>query len=331
MNFEGRSDKSMEGKSDHQSNGGFALVTVLLLVSLLAIIGVTLNRSGGMQATIAHNLNHGEEAYYIANAGLQHAFFKLGIDPTLTTTIADVPFGDGTYTVSITSDVTPMGQVLISSTGKMGTAERTIEKRHFPTAVAYPPLIQDTTISKENKTYNFGSSTYIKVGITATDRQKRIILAFDLTSLPAGIVIKAALLELYMYDRERTVIGNNDISSVIYRVDSVWSEGVQDGAACTEGASWQTINCFINWGGGDIDTTVQTNAVLYYDDINKWHRWNITNLAQYWYDNPSSNHGIMIKDEMEIGNQENFIAHYASGEYSDVSLRPKLTVFYRLP
>jgi hypothetical protein len=106
---------------------------------------------------------------------------------------------------------------------------------------------------------------------------------------------------------------------------------VQDGAACTEGASWQAINCSINWGGGDIDTTVQTNAVLYYDDINKWHRWNITNLAQYWYDNPSSNHGIMIKDEMEIGNQENFIAHYASGEYSDVSLRPKLTVFYRLP
>ena len=331
MITEERSDRSIGDNAIHRSNGGFALVTVLLLVSLLAVIGVTLNRSGGMQATIAHNLNHGEEAYYIANAGLQQAVFILGSNPTATTTLTDVPFGDGTYTVSITSDVTPMGQVLISSTGKMGTAERTIEKRLFPTAVAYPPLIQDTSITKENKTYNFGSSTYTKVGITSTDRQKRTILAFDLTSLPVGIVIKAALLELYMYDRERTVIGNNVINSVIYRVDGAWDEGVQNGAACTVGATWQTKNCSINWAGGDIDTTVQTNAILHYEDINKWHRWNIKNVVQYWYNNPSSNYGIVIQEELEIGNQETFIAHYASGEYSDVNLRPRLTVYYRLP
>jgi hypothetical protein len=145
-------------------------------------------------------------------------------------------------------------------------------------------------------------------------------------------MIKTALLELYMYDRERTVIGNNVINSVIYRVDNAWDEGVQDGAACiTEGATWQTRDCSNNWGGSDIDSTVQTNAVIDYDDINTWHTWNITNLVQYWYDNPSSNFGILIQDEMEIGNQETFIAHYASGEYGDVNLRPKLTVFYRLP
>jgi hypothetical protein len=332
MMTDGISDKFKKENAVICSNSGFALVTVLLLVSLLAVIGITLNRSGGMQATIAHNLNHGEEAYYIANAGLQHAVFKLAGTPTLTGTIfSDVPFGDGSYTVSITSDVTPMGQVLISSTGKMGTAVRTIEKRHFPTVVAYPALVQDSSITKEDKTFNFGISPYVKVGITSTDKQKRGMIAFDLTSLPAGIVIKSAILELYMFNRERTVIGNNIIHAIVHRIDSPWVEGVQDGTACTVGTTWQNKDCITNWLGTDIDTTIQTNAVLNYDDINEWHTWNITNLVQYWYDNPSSNYGLLIKDNLEQGNQETFIAHYASHEYSDANLRPKLTVHYLLP
>jgi hypothetical protein len=327
-----RIDKRMGGSSIYQCSKGFALVTVLLIVSLLAVIGITLNRTGGMQSTISYNLNHGEEAYYIANAGLQHAVFKLSNNPTATGTIfSDVPFSNGSYTVSVTSDVTPMGQVLISSTGKMGAAVRTIEKRHFPTLVAYPVLVQDTTITKEDKTFNFGISPYVKLGITSNDRQKRSMLAFDLSSLPPGIVIKTALLELYMYGRERTIIGNNVINSVVYRIDDLWIEGVQDGTACTVGATWQDRDCTTNWSGSSFDATVQTNAVVHYEDINTWHSWNITGLVQYWYDNPSSNNGLLIQDEMETGNQETFIAHYASGEYSDVNLRPRLTVYYRLP
>jgi hypothetical protein len=331
MMTEERSHKSMGGNAIYQSNGGFALVTVLLIVSLLAVIGITLNRSGGMQATISYNLNDGEEAYYIANAGIQHAVFMLGNDLTLRTTLTDVPFGDGSYTVSITSDVTPMGQVLISSTGKMGTAVRTIEKRDFPATVAYPVLVQDTSTTKENMTFNFGISPYVKIGITSTDKQIRGMFVFDLTSLPAGIVIKAATIELYMYGRGRSIIGNNVLNSVVYRIDDAWVEGVQDGTACTVGSTWQKKDCADNWLGSSFDTTVQTNAILHYDDINTWQSWNITSLVQYWYDNPSSNQGILIQDEFEIGNQETFIAHFASGEYSDVNLRPKLTVQYRLP
>jgi hypothetical protein len=284
-----------------------------------------------MQATIAHNLNHGEEAYYIANAGLQHAVFKLAGTPTLTGTIfSDVPFGDGSYTVSITSDVTPMGQVLISSTGKMGTAVRTIEKRHFPTVVAYPALVQDTMLDKEQKDDNFGFSDYLKTGIRETDRQKRAILVFDLSSLPPGVVIKSAELELYMYNRERTSVGNNSINAEVHRITISWNEGVQDGAPCTIGATWQKYDCLVNWNGGDYDL-LETNATVYYDDINKWHQWNITGLVQYWYDNPSSNYGILLKESQESPGPDRFVAHFASGEYSDVNLRPKLTVHYLLP
>lgn len=318
------------------TDGGFALITVLLMVSLLAVIGITLNRSGGMNATISYNLDHGQEAYYIANAGLQHAIFALSGDPGLkgNNIFQDEPFSNGSYTVHISQDMvndTPMGRALITSIGTTGAAKRTIQKRLTPTAAAYLPLVTDTTITKEEKYFNFGVSPYVKVGVTSTDRQKRGILRFDSSSLPADVVIRRAVLELYMYNRDRSIIGNNSIITQVHRVENDWTEGVQDGATCTVGATWSDSDCVTNWAAGDLNATVETSVVVDYEDINQWHTWNVTNLVRYWYDNPSLNYGLGIREDLETGNRETFIAHYASGEYSDVTLRPKLKVYYLLP
>jgi hypothetical protein len=326
------SEKGIARNSIHHADGGFALVTVVLIVSLLAVIGITLNRTGGMQAMISHNLDHGEEAYYIANAGLQHALFKLNNDPSLTGNIfSDLPFSTGSYTVTISSVSTPMGNVLISSTGSTGTAVRTIEKTGFPSFVAYPVLVMDTIMDKGQMSWNFGISPYVKIGIMSQNKEKRGIIAFDLSSLPAGIVIKSAVLELYMYGRERTTIATNFINVEVHRIDQLWTEGEQNGQNCTVGATWQKYNCINIWNGPMFNGQAETKSIVYYDDINKWHKWGITSLVQYWYDNPSSNYGMRLKDETENVNNDPFIAHFASGEYSDVNLRPKLTVYYRLP
>jgi hypothetical protein len=325
-------EKSMVRNSIFHSDGGFALVTVLLIVSLLAVIGITLNRTGGMQTTISYNLNHGEEAYYIANAGLQHAFFALNNDPSLTGNIfSDLPFSNGSYTVTISSVSTPMGNVLVSSTGSTGTAVRTIEKTGFPSFVAYPVLIQDTTMDANLKFMNFGVSPYIKAGIMMQNKEKRGIFAFDLSSLPPGVVIKSAVFELYMYNRERSAIATNSIDVEVHRIDRLWIEGIQDGQNCTVGATQQKADCINNWMNPDFNSVAETKSIVYYNDINTWHKWSITGLVQYWYDNPSSNYGMRLKDDTEQVVSDPFVAYFASGEYSDVNLRPKLTVYYRMP
>jgi hypothetical protein len=300
-------------------------------VSLLAVIGITLNRTGGMQTKISYNLNHGEEAYYIANAGLQHAFFKLNNDPSLRTTFTDIPFSTGSYTVSISDSTSPMGNVLISSTGSTGTAVRTIEKTAFPTAAAFAVLVMDTTMDRDINDFNYGDSPYLKIGITTNNEQKRGIIAFDISSVPPGVVIQSAVFELYMYGRERISIGTNSINAEVHRIEHSWIEGEQNAQNCTVGATWTKYDCNSNWTNPMFDNVAETSSIIYYDDINTWHKWNITGLVQYWLDNPSSNYGMRLKDANEQINFDPFIGHFASGEYGDVNLRPKLTVYYRLP
>ena len=320
----------MSCKTYINSSGGFALVTVLLMVSLMAVIGITLNRTSGLQTTISYNLKGGEEAYYIANAGVQHALFMLKHDPGQRGEIfTDEPFSNGSYSVSISDEISPMGDVLISSTGKHGTALRTIEKRLFPgsTFTVYPTLIKDTYMDRHHgSTWNYGVSPQLKIGVKG--KQIRGVFEYDLSIIPAGATIDSAVFELYMYDHEQEHMVNNFIDVEIHKITRSWNEGIKDGTSCESGATWTAYDCVNSWNtsGGDFDSNIESMTTINYSGINQWHQWDIKDLIQDWVDNPSTNYGMLLKAANEI--TEAFMGHFYSEEYSDVDLRPKLTVVY---
>jgi hypothetical protein len=325
-----------------KSERGFALVTVLLMVSLLAIIGTTLNRTGGLQTTISSNLKAGDEARYMADAGIQHALFLLKINPELTGNVfTNEPFSTGSYTVSISSIIyagtkLPLGNVLISSTGTTGTASSTVEKRVTTDELftVYPQLIKDTYLSQNKSDTNYGVSDQINIGCWRTDPD-RGLFEYDLSVIPADAIIVSAVFELYMYGKKRQGINSNEINVRVYWMTRSWNEGeanIGKKVTCTNGATWETTDCATSWTvlGGDYDSNTVDETIIYYDDPDQWYQWDVMNLINDWLNLQMSNFGMVLKDNNEAGNSRKFVGYFYSKEYSDVNLRPKLTVKYKV-
>ncbi len=317
------------------SRQGFALVIVLIVISLLAVMGITLNRVGGMQAVLSSNRGNGEDAYYTSLAGVEYALFVLKHDPTQRGTIATgIPFGNGSYTVSVMDSPSPAGGILISSTGRVGRAVRTIEKRSvLPAYQATLSLLEDTYIDQGRATDNFGISTKLVVGAKKKEDAKRGLLKYDLKLIPPGSTIMSADLELYLYDHVRQMGMNNHLEIEVHRLVHSWKEGKKDGQG--DETNWRRYAKNRDWTsrGGDFDPAVEAVTTVLYGEINQWHRWDITGLVQYWVNNPASNSGMILKDidEGAAGKQDTFEGEFYSGEYVDASFRPKLTVIYTMP
>ena len=317
------------------SSNGFALVTVLLIISLLAVIGITLNRTSGLQTIISYNLNEGDNAYYIADAGVQHALFKLKGNNDLRGVIfLNEPFGTGSYTVSINDIFSSRGNLLISSSGKTGNAQKTVEQTILfgSTFTVQPPLIKDTFIDRADTDDNNGVSTQLGIGLLP-GKKTRAMFEYDLSRIPAGSTIDSAVFELYMNDRRRNTSVNNFIDISVHLVTRSWNEGTKNGRTCKSGATWEAYDCVHAWTnfGGDFDSNVVTMTPVYYNDINQWHQWDIKDLVQSWVDDPSSNYGMLLQNQGPGNVDTIFIGYFRSDEYSDVSLRPKLSVTYTIP
>ncbi len=162
---------------------------------------------------------------------------------------------------------------------------------------------------------------------------RRGLVAFDLSSIPAGSTITNVQLRLYM---SMTTSGSKSFSA--HRVTTGWNEGTTQGFSGNGGAAvvgdvtwlhtyWN--NQFWSSPGGDFvataSATTSVNAVGYYN-------WGSTAQmvadVQGWVNAPSTSHGWILIGPEQSGQKsaKQFEARESLAQY-----RPQLTVTYTPP
>jgi hypothetical protein len=135
---------------------------------------------------------------------------------------------------------------------------------------------------------------------------RRGLVKFDLSSIPASATVTSATLYLYSKDNKDTQITS------IYRVTSNWNENT---------VTWLTWTLL----GGDFDSGIayfnfipdQNNCMLTID---------ITNLVRSWVNGTYTNYGLML-----YSTGSNHVIKYSSKENGTSSEHPKLDIVYSVP
>ena len=156
---------------------------------------------------------------------------------------------------------------------------------------------QDTYIKLKNDTENYGSCNELIVDREKTDLH-RILLQFDISSLPSSATITNAEVRLY------TNSGNNfNISIFQIGASDVWSEGSACGG--NDSANWNNRTGSTPWSivgvVGDHDAGTPLHTIN--GNSNGIHSWPITTLTQNWHSGSATNNGVMIGSQDGGGNR----------------------------
>jgi len=172
----------------------------------------------------------------------------------------------------------------------------------------------DSYISKgygdEHK--NFGKKEDMAVGNRDT---KRVLLRFDLTSVPPGTSISSAELQLclegeYYFPEQRVVY--------VHRVMRFWRHEEVTWNQAKEKRSW-------NSPGGDFDWTIESATSL----IGKrsgWVSWDVTRTVKDWLEEKYINFGFLLKEQ----NCESLPIWFLSSNLEWEAYRPRLVISYEV-
>ncbi len=137
--------------------------------------------------------------------------------------------------------------------------------------------VKDAYIEQLNPTTNHGLLGSLVVDRETGDLQ-RVLVQFDLSSLPANAVVINAQLKL-----EASAIGGS-LNIAAYPLQQSWTE---------TGATWNEASAGVNWGvaGGSYNATALDTVAT---EVAGQHRWDVTSLAQAWVAGTQPNHGLMV-------------------------------------
>ena len=181
------------------------------------------------------------------------------------------------------------------------------------------PAMADAHLkSGTDQTRNYGAAALMDVNYPSPER--RILLRFDMTGIPAGTPVKSAILRLYCSNVASPT--NNAKTINAYFIMQSWVEGTMNGSGTANGATWLTRDGTANWStaGGNYYSDWAVPAKEEASGASPlpgafrqgWVTFDITAAVQYWLDNgPASNFGMLLRvpntsssDMMEFDSRE---------------------------
>jgi len=211
----------------------------------------------------------------------------------------------------------------------------------FPNAQPVTPQHIVLTASKDNTLFESsnggvsnGAGIHLFTGTTNSGSRRRALIAFDLSTIPAGAKITSVTLTLHI---SLSVAGTETLA--LHGVSADWGEGTSNAGVLRDGngvssktndATW--IHRFFSntrWtnAGGDFDSSTDSAAAA--DAAGTDVVFNATTAmiarVQGWVDQPSTNFGWIV-----IGNENGSRStkRLSSRESTNTSDRPTLAIDY---
>ena len=153
----------------------------------------------------------------------------------------------------------------------------------------------------------------------ANNVANRGFIRWDLSGLPDNITVTNAALWLFYVDGGAG--GDPAYAVSVAKVTGAFPD--------LSRATWNRFDGVSPWPGGQnggaaaMDPPVSSSTI---GRTYRWVSWDVTELVQEWADRPETNSGMAIDGDASAGADSH--RYFASGEYPDPSLRPRLLVTY---
>ena len=309
--------------------GGFLLVTVVVILTVLAAMALLVSNTTSMDVALVDK--HADRAAldYLTEAGLAHAEWQLAQNTSCSGYI-DVPvtnFASGSYSVAVaptTDSPVTLTAVGALPDGTQRTLARGVKAYQAPVTTTLQPgaEAEDTYIwDGAHKDTNFGTTAYMELNNQSAERV--ILMRFDLSSIPTGAIITGATLELWLESGGGL---NNGVIDA-HRITQTWFEGEEDdNPPTTPGATYLDYDgsTGAQWAnpGGDYDPTAIA-ATTIPNLTPGWYQWDVSALATGASPSALETDGVLLRAS---GGDVDKIRFTSSD--GAAAQRPKLIVAY---
>ncbi len=297
-------------------------VTMLPVAIIIAVVGSIAYLISNQTTFNVNSVSaYSEDTYtdYVAQAGLQHALWTANKSGCSNYAMVDTAFGAHSYNaVFAPTDESPVN---ITVTGTLANGNtRSITRNNVPIYDYTSPatiILQPGSEGKDSfiegqsshTDHNKENDNHLRINSQST-KEDRILIQFDLSTLPSTAIIESASLEL-------NVSNNKGLASTIevYRITRDWTE---------DGVTWESYNGTNDWStaGGDYDPQLINSFLI--DSVGP-KTVDLSVITQAWVDQSIPNYGIIMVSPSTSTNSEKKID---SSDNPSTVTRPKLTINY---